>query len=362
MPTLPLRRLLVLAFVLLLIPSAMQFGKMLRIGPSVAQSTTACPAPLPPFAAVPMLAQWEANMITFGKSNGEALVARQDDSPIDPALGMVASDAIRVYHQIAAYTGDGATWAKYITAAKKVYRDRYVVPSNGAVPGFWNFATGLRLDFDRNSDTKSKTAVMLLAGNAAYAVDGVDPAYTASMSRMREVALTILSYIEDQTLGGPQRTRRALFVNQAYGHINQFVTGTWQGTPIQASPFTAALTAHALIRDWQYTADSRLLPALRALADYLWTQAWVPADQSMLYQLNPFDGSDGGRSTRGQPDLNLLIAPLYAFLFKATGDPKYRDEGDALFAAGVAKAYLEQNKQFNQNYWWSFDYVAWRSS
>jgi hypothetical protein len=182
------------------------------------------------------------------------------------------------------------------------------------------------------------------------------------MSRMREVALTIISYIEEQALGGPHRSRRTFLVDQAYDHIDQFVTGAWQGTTIQASPFTAALSAHALIRDWHQTMDSRLLPALKALADYLWTQAWVPANQSMLYQLNSLDADDGGRSTHGQPDLNLLIAPLYAFLFKATGDPKYRDEGDALFAAGVARAYLQQNKQFNQNYWWSFDYVAWRSA
>jgi hypothetical protein len=61
------------------------------------------------------------------------------------------------------------------------------------------------------------------------------------------------------------------------------------------------------------------------------------------------------------PDLNLLIAPLYAWLWKQTGNPSYRDRGDQLWQGGVEGAYLDGGKQFNQNYWWSFDYVAWRS-
>jgi len=356
-----MRRQILLAVVLVALAACVRASQPV-VTPSAAQTAARGPAPIGPQVPIPKLDEWKANMVTFGKSNGDALVAHQNDDPVDPALTMTYYDAIRVYHEIAAYTHDTKTWGKYIEAAKNVYRDRYVVRNEGAIAGYWNFTTGLRLDFDRSSDASSKSAVLLIAQKASYAVDGTPPSYTANINRMREVAYAIVSYLDAGALGGPHRERKALLVDQAYDHLNQFVSETWSGTPTQVSPFMAALTAHALIRDWHATMDRRLVPALSRLADYLWANAWVAGDESMLYQLNPLDVEEGGRSTQGSPDLNLLIAPMYAFLATVTGDSKHRERGDALFAGGVTRAYLGANKQFNQNYWWSFDYVAWRSS
>jgi hypothetical protein len=55
----------------------------------------------------------------------------------------------------------------------------------------------------------------------------------------------------------------------------------------------------------------------------------------------------------------LLIAPAYSWVWTQTGDPKWRDRADAIFAGGVAGAFLGNPKQFNQSYRWSFDYVRW---
>ena len=79
----------------------------------------------------------------------------------------------------------------------------------------------------------------------------------------------------------------------------------------------------------------------------------------MWYDVTGFDSNRNPHVPA--PDLNLLIAPMYAWLYRQTGETKYRDQGDALFAGGVKKAYLDGGKQFDQNYWWSFDYVRWRS-
>ena len=46
-------------------------------------------------------------------------------------------------------------------------------------------------------------------------------------------------------------------------------------------------------------------------------------------------------------------------MWTQTGDPKWRDRADAIFAGGVAGAFLGNPKQFNQSYRWSFDYVRW---
>ncbi|MBZ5636897.1 MAG: hypothetical protein LAO55_27555, partial [Acidobacteriia bacterium] len=60
-------------------------------------------------------------------------------------------------------------------------------------------------------------------------------------------------------------------------------------------------------------------------------------------------------------DLNLLLAPMYGWVYQRTGAQIYRDQGDQLFNAGVAGAWLDGGKQFSQNYRWSQKYVEWRT-
>ena len=128
------------------------------------------------------------------------------------------------------------------------------------------------------------------------------------------------------------------------------------GSGKQFSPFAVALSAHSLIRDWEETRDPRCLSTLRQAADWLWLNAWDP-------KVGEWPMTSMGSTVRrkGQSISILLIAPMYAFLYAETGDPKYRDRADALFSAGVHNAYLAGGKQFNQNYWWSFDFVRWRT-
>jgi hypothetical protein len=283
----------------------------------------------------------------------------QPGPSFDEKLDSVYYDQTRVMYQIAAYTGDDA-WNDCAVAARDVYRDQYVIPNNGGVPGYWNFSTGLRLDFAETGDETSRDTVVLLSENAAYTPDATPLAWTATADRSREVAYAIVSYIDAEAVGEAARERRASLVDQAYGHLEQWFVdfswpGPWQLNPLttdRLAPFMVGITAHALIRDFELTGDERLVPALRLAADWMWENAWVPGDEAMWYEsLN--------RSS-GAPDLNLLVAPIYGFLYRETGDATYRDAGDALFASGVQNAWLDGGKQFDQNYWWSFDYVQWR--
>ena len=82
------------------------------------------------------------------------------------------------------------------------------------------------------------------------------------------------------------------------------------------------------------------------------TNAWMPGAEAFWY-----DSTD---TTAAAPDVNLLIAPAYAWLYRQTGDPAYRDRGDQIFAGGVKRASLSDGKHFDQSYRWSFDYVKWR--
>ena len=293
-------------------------------------------------------------MVTYGRRHCDYL--KQAGHTPDEYLAHTYYDQVRVFLQIAKYTGEDA-WLDCARRARVVYRDGYVLRNAGAVPGYWNFTTGLRMDYELTKDPASRQAVILLSNAAAYA---------ATRPRSRG-SPTSREAERSPTHCWPIRTRRPLarrlgpaasqLRDIVYGHFAQwFGDATYLGSGKQFSPFIVALSAHSLIRDWEETRDPRCLSTLRQAADWLWLNAWDPKAGGMAYDINGIDGS-----TKGAVDLNLLIAPMYAFLYAETGDPKYRDRADALFSAGVHNAYLEGGKQFNQNYWWSFDFVRWRT-
>src|SRR2546422_2461103 len=176
-------------------------------------------APSPVFAqSIPYLSQWETNMRTYGSLHC-----------VLGTLDQVYYDAERVYYQIADYTRD-PSWLTCSQLARTVYRDQYVLPNNGSIPGYWNFTTGLRLDAQRTGDATSQNAVMLLSQNGAFAGDSTPLSWTASADASREAAYAILSYINAGILGQPSRQRRLNLVNQAYDHMAQwFVRFAWPG-------------------------------------------------------------------------------------------------------------------------------------
>ena len=282
---------------------------------------------------------------------------------------MTYYDAARVYYQIADYTGD-SSWTNCESKAEAVYKG-YVTESGGVVPGYWNFTTGFLLDVQHTSDATSKQAAVSLSKNAAYCVDGTPLEWSADPARSREVAYCLMSYLNAEALGEPRRARMTQLADQALSHIDQWFVKKTSRQPKDSDvpeatgqyyiqPFMVGLTTQALIRYWEVTKDSRVQPAVKVALDAIWSRAWVAADQAFWYENWILDPSMAFPARSGAPDLNLLIAPAYAWLYQRTGDTTYRDRGDQIFAGGVKGAYLEGAKQFNQSYMWSFDYVKWR--
>ena len=302
---------------------------------------------------IPEMARWQSQMLTYGAKAATSIAQPHAYATVDPLLDFTYYDAERVYYQIADYTKD-STWPTASQNAEVIYRDRYLLPNNGGLPGYWIFAQGLAMDYQKTGDTTSLNAVMSLSQNAAYASDYTDPTYTVDVSKSREVAYNIESLITAEQLGAPHRARLDLLVNQALGHIDQwFVSKT---APF-FQPFMVGLTAEALIKWYDKTGDPRVLPALKTAMDGMWNTTWDANSRSFLYVSK--QSSEG--SPTPAPDLNLLIAPAFAWIYRMTGDVTYRDRGDLAFAGGVDGSYLDGVKQFNQNYRWSFDFVKWRS-
>lgn len=292
----------------------------------------------------PELDRWRTQMIAAGQALCTYLAEPHTD---DELLSSVYYDAQRVFFQIADYTGDGK-WNICAQRAAAIYRDKYVLPNNGAVPGYWNFTHGLTMDYLRTRDPVSRQAVILLSQNAAFARDGTPLEWTASADLSREVAYAITSYLNAERVGAPRRPRLTQLVDQALGHIQEWFV---RRSAARVAPFMVGLTSEALIDYYEATRDPRIPPAIKLALDESWVDAWVPPAFAFRYD---------DRDRALAPDLNLLIAPAFAWLYRHTGDRVYLDRGDQVFAGGVKGAYLGHGKQFNQNYRWSFDFVRWR--
>jgi hypothetical protein len=288
-------------------------------------------------------------MLSFGDSHCQGILA--SSAGFEERLAATYYDAQSVYLKIANYTGD-SKWLACARAAEAVYGSQYVGANGGRVPGFWNFSEGLTLAALGGHSSQAAHLERLLSDNAAYSSEASNLGETASANLSREVAFAILSQLNAELLGAAPRARTGALIDQALGHIDQWFVSRTAG---YVRPFMFALTARTLIQVEAQRGDPRILPAVRTGADWLWSHTWVASARAFQYTDVPT--STGG--TEPAPDLNLLIAPVYAWLWQKTGDQRYRDMADAIFAGGVTQAFLGNSKQFNQNYLWSFDYVTW---
>ncbi len=301
---------------------------------------------------IPELSRWESQMITYGRKVCDKI---QNESPSsEVALADTYYDAEWVFYRIAAYTGDDS-FKSCANSAEKIYRDNYVFPNKGGIPGYWIFTHGLVTDYQLTGDSSSKDAVILLSQAAAFAPDSTPLSETADASLSREVAYNIMSYLNAEIVGAQRRPRLSQLVDQALGHLNQWFVS--KSAPY-VRPFMVALTAQALIMYFESTGDPRIPPALETAADALWNNTWLPAQECFMYTDRNTDS--GGQEPA--PDLNLLIAPMYGWLYRNSGQQRFLERGNQIFAGGVKFAFLDGTKQFNQSYRWSFDYVNWVAS
>lgn len=294
------------------------------------------------------LAKWQANMLIYGKKHCAYAKEHIYD---DPHLNTAYYDGERIYYQIADYTGD-SSWNSCAQATEWLYRDNYF-KSPGGPAGYWNFARGLALDYKRTGDQASSDAVTYLADTANWCrgITTEQTALSTDYKLARELAYCIDTFTEMVKLGRPA-PRLSAYLNYAKADVNRWVAGS---VPIQS--FMAALMAEALIKSTDIQPDAGMVSLIGQLVHAI-DRKWDATNQWWTYIVLDTGATDPEQST----DLNLLIAPAYAWMFKQTGDSWYALRYDQAIDAGVNRAWLVGAKQFNQNYRWSIDGFAWRFS
>ena len=304
---------------------------------------------LPP---IPGLAAWREHMESYGRRLCDAA----NIAALSTWEGNVwYYDGARVYFQIGDYLKD-PSWYECARYSRDVYRP-FVLGNNGSIGAWRVFPHGLAEDFLRTGDESSREAALQLARNSPFIRTGGDPDPELS----RETAYVINALLVAEDLGAGRDPRLATAVNNALGHLEAW---TVRESTQYVKPFMVGLTFEALIDYAGRTGDRRILPAIERAADWLWENGWVSAERKYPYIICRPGASNQEcleDHTSEGVDLNLLVAPAYAWLYRQTGAIRHRERGDRLFEGGVAGAWLNQGKQFSQNYRWSFDFVRWRS-
>jgi hypothetical protein len=346
----------------------------------------------------PDIELWKEKMLSAGHKWGHFLDPAKGQS-FDERLGAQYYDAQWVFYQIADYSGEKEPWYTYAKYAEHVYRDEYLVPNKFRAQGYRRFAEGLYEDFRRGGDTTLEH-LRLIRDQPAYSNIGewarVPDQGGFSEALSREVAYTLEANVVAEKAGLPRviegdgKPRVQSLLEMMENHLWEWQTQEFGDSAIGCvAPFMMGLTGYALAEyhDWEITNNrdpNSLWPthhwpsiedALLEVFSWLHDEAtvisgeeladksmWVPLERIGYGTFRFMDRTVAGSgSPTPAPDVNQLIAPTYYWLYKQTGDDKFKSIGDQLFAAGARYAATDwSGKHFNQQYRLSFRSLDWR--
>lgn len=330
--------------------------------------------------AIPHLAEWEKFML-----DNKAMVEEQPEHADREKMkeqkqesNLWYYDGIRIFHQIAQYTKDDS-WLKVSAKCRGYFRDDYVIGCvEYSTPPWRNFTLGLYYDWTVLRDEKSKETAIKMArqGKYAQALHAKDIAEWTSkpdaVDHSRKIAYCIEAWHVARDLGAADFAGRDPYLDVAYFQLdtwNTYLTGwpaaEYPGEKTQKyQPFMFALTAEALIRVYERkdTAQGdkdKILKKIKDLAKLTYDKMYSDAEHGFMSNTanpNVFWGS-----------IDLLIVPVYGWLWHETGDQYFLDAGDKIWTNWAVHGWPPYTgrkgtgKQFSQNYRWSFEYVKWRS-
>lgn len=330
--------------------------------PTIEPTPTAPPTPLPnEDFPIPSLAKWEENMITYGLHHATDWGTGQECYQDQNEACLWYYDGARVLYQIADYTGDDS-WKVPALKVSEFYRDMLLAANPVAHIPVWRiFAHGIARSYQETGDQSFLTAFEGLENSSMVSWMGGAGDFVYPRAYSWGMHITLQS---EFVLNRGTHLNRESVKNILVGYLTTWVNGE---APF-VKPFFLALVWEALIDYYENypTSDVRtiLLDSIEWL--YLHSGTFNPDVNAFAYAIGDVADADENPAV----DLNLLIAPAYAWAYKETGDHKFRIWGDAIFSAGVENSWLGNltdagprrtgGKHFSQNYRWSFKFVEWR--
>ena len=214
-------------------------------------------------------------------------------------------DGIRVFHQIAAYTGD-TSWYSKSDNVRSVYLT--YLTGNPTPPGRRVFSKGFAMDAARRNTASQEHSDDLTALGWLAAGDSNNPQGTwqqVDMRSMREVAYALEANVDAILLGVTPFTRWTEYIDNALGMLDGWcracilpttsVDPNYPGYFVE--PFMGGLSALSLIRYYGYTVsqgtpDTRVPVVVKAFGDWMMGQGadqTTKTDLEMATTLHEYD-------------------------------------------------------------------------
>ncbi len=310
-------------------------------------------------------------------------------------------DSAHTFYSIADYLGEEEPWHTYARWAISVYRDGYLIPNDYRTAAWRRSSLGMYEHFLRGGDTTLEE-LEALRDQPAYSWVRHGRGQGGAEHRSRAIAFAVQSHVVAERAGSDRRydgnvPTLSVFIPWMASHLYEWRTGNYKGTPNKGeprfAPFMFGLTAHALIDFYEWELERGADP------DAYWPKSlpidygqgdaqgeisvsWPGIEEALadvarwaVLEARHDDGSSMWRESGNgdaaflyesinEPgvayDLSMLIAPVYAWLWKITGNPEFRLVGDKLFLGGARKGATLTGKHFNQQFRIAFDFLQWR--
>jgi hypothetical protein len=276
-------------------------------------------------------------------------------------------DRALIYYAWWVRTGELEYWKRATTMAVSYLRD-YLEANAYNASAHWSQLEGLEVHYLVTGDEASRTAVGRVGDlfTLPYYMSNLgDP--TAEMEN-RIQARTLMALLTAWRLNAPSQSGAVwgTLLPTALTRIlaSQDASGAYRFTRTTNQcgynkPFMVGLLHDAFIKYYTaFQADSRIVPAMQRAADYMWASDWNASARAFVYLDGPCPGYDEGQVAA--PDLNNLLVTGYGWLYQQTGTVAYRDRAEQIFSGGIDLSYLTGSKQFNEEYYTSFHYLAYR--
>jgi len=255
-------------------------------------------------------------------------------------------------------TGD----ARYLERAETdvlAYRDDYVLPNNGGVPPRWVFPEGLAIHYILTGDPLSGDAIALMAKRMSE-VGWLDNMLTTNYQDGRIQGRAVLAQLIAAEVGAPPLRDWNAELSRGIEHLLEWyqvsgADGSWEMNQYcggQANFQVSHALLEVLIRYHDLVnPDPRIPDVVRKSLNYMW-QWWDAGAQAFSY--NTVECAAGG--TGPAVDLNMLIVFPFGWYYQVSGEDVYRQRGDDVLQAGLAKTFWSGHKQFNQSFMRSWRY------
>lgn len=293
-------------------------------------------------------------------------------------------DSLNAAQVAAKLTGDPG-WSPAIKAAKTQWRDLYVLPQGGLLPGHRQFTGGLVEDWRTNGETDTRDAILMLAAGS-YTQAPFSPGWRL-WTQSRPVALATLAMLDGQAVDRPLPANYGAFIDAMLAHVDQWfrpsecpatIAPNWSPELVAVQPFMVGITLKALIAEYERSKDPRIPPYIKMALDGLWSLRindggrlalpYWDRDTAPLQDRPDLPAAykgyyDGRQQPKPSPVLNSYYTAPFAWYAATFADPEMTRRHDLLFMGHpLAHGRSVTAKEFNQALWSEKDRERWRQA